>query len=228
VIVAGVESGTGAGDDEPGRATPSAPLEYNAGPKDPPPGPGYAARLAKLASTGMDMHGEARYCASLLKPGARVLDAGCGTGRVAARLAELGYDCVGVDLDPSMLEFARQVSGAQWVRADLATLDLPALGVPEAFDLIVSAGNVIPLVGGAAAPAVVARLAAHLVPGGLLVSGFGLDAAHLPPGPEPIALADYDSWCAAAGLALLARHGTWDGDPWQAASGYAVSVLQRI
>ncbi|HEX3828990.1 MAG TPA: class I SAM-dependent methyltransferase [Sporichthyaceae bacterium] len=184
--------------------------------------------MARLAAAGMDMHGEARYCATLLKPGARVLDAGCGTGRVAARLAELGYDCVGVDLDPSMLQFARQVPGVHWVQADLATLDLPALGVPEAFDLIVSAGNVIPLVGGAAAPAVVARLAAHLVPGGLLVSGFGLDVAHLPAGPDPVALADHDAWCAAAGLALVARHGTWDGALFEAAGGYAVSVLQRI
>jgi SAM-dependent methyltransferase len=213
------ESGPGGGRDKPGPdlASPEAVS-----------GAGYAARLVRLTASGMDMHGEARYCATLLKPGARVLDAGCGTGRVAARLAELGYDCVGVDLDPGMLQFARQVSGVHWVQADLGGLDLPAIGVPEAFDLIVSAGNVIPLVGGAVAPAVVTRLAAHLVPGGLLVSGFGLDAAHLPPGPEPVALADYDAWCTSAGLRLVVRHGTWDGDPFEPDSGYAVSVLQRI
>src|SRR3954462_14984407 len=70
----------------------------------------YAARFAKLAESGADLHGEARVCAELLPPGARVLDAGCGTGRVAIRLAELGYDCVGVDLDESMLEVARRAA----------------------------------------------------------------------------------------------------------------------
>ncbi|WP_372343101.1 methyltransferase domain-containing protein [Streptomyces sp. KL116D] len=35
-----------------------------------------------------------------------MLDAGCGTGRVTIRLSELGYDCVGFDLDASMLDVA--------------------------------------------------------------------------------------------------------------------------
>ncbi|MFC7639742.1 class I SAM-dependent methyltransferase [Streptosporangium lutulentum] len=86
----------------------------------------YAARFAELAESGADMHGEARLCAELLPPGARVLDAGCGTGRVAIRLAELGYDCVGVDLDESMLEVARRAApDLTWILADLS--DLSAL-----------------------------------------------------------------------------------------------------
>ena len=51
----------------------------------------YAARFAKLAASGADMHGEATYCAAVAWPGARFLDAGCGTGRVAIRLAEQGF-----------------------------------------------------------------------------------------------------------------------------------------
>lgn len=191
-------------------------------------GADYAARLSALAATGMDMHGEARYCAALLEPGARVLDAGCGTGRVAARLAELGYDCVGADVDESMLEVARRVPGVRWVRADLAALDLPAAGIAQPFDLVVAAGNVIPLVDRACTPRMLARLAAHLRPGGLLVTGFGLDPGHLPPQAVPLDLAEYDAWCVAAGLDQLRRHGTWDGDPYQPGGGYAVSVWRRI
>ena len=103
-------------------------------------GPDYAARLAQVAATGVDMHGEATLCARLVSPPARVLDAGCGTGRVAIRLAELGYRCTGVDLDASMLAEAR-ASGAdvQWAQADLASDSLP-----DGFDLTVAAGNVIP------------------------------------------------------------------------------------
>ena len=59
----------------------------------------YAARFDALAATGADVHGEAALCAALVPVGSRILDAGCGTGRVAIRLAELGYDCTGTDLD---------------------------------------------------------------------------------------------------------------------------------
>jgi 2-polyprenyl-3-methyl-5-hydroxy-6-metoxy-1,4-benzoquinol methylase len=187
------------------------------------PGAGYAARLAELAATGMDMHGEARFCAELVAPGARVLDAGCGTGRVAARLAELGFDCVGVDVDQSMLDFAPTTPGVRWIRADLAELDLPALGVAADFDLVVAAGNVIPFVEQGAVGEVLRRLARHLRPAGILVAGFGLDRAHLPGLAAFIELADYDRWCVEVGLELLTRCATWNGDPY-AGGGYAVSV----
>lgn len=182
----------------------------------------YAERLARLAASGHDLHGEARLCAGLLAgsaPGARVLDAGCGTGRVAVRLAELGFSCVGADVDASMLDEARRAAPElEWVRSDLADLDLPGR-----FDLAVLAGNVVPLAGSHAVPAVLARLAAHLVPGGLLVAGFGLDAANLPGGVVPVPLADYDAAATAAGLQLHERYAAWDGDPYEG-GGYAVSV----
>ncbi|QFG21308.1 bifunctional 2-polyprenyl-6-hydroxyphenol methylase/3-demethylubiquinol 3-O-methyltransferase UbiG [Actinomadura sp. WMMB 499] len=189
-------------------------------------GQDYAARFAALARTGRDMHGEARFCASLVPPGARVLDAGCGTGRVAIRLAEQGYDCVGVDLDASMLAVARQQApDVPWYLADLATFDPAELGITGDFDLVVAAGNVMPLLASGTEAAAVARLAAVLRPGGLLVAGFGLDAAHLPV-PPSITLRDYDAHCRAAGLDLTDRFATWDADPYDR-GGYAVSVHRR-
>lgn len=195
----------------------------------------YAARFAELAAAGADVHGEARYVAALVPAGARVLDAGCGTGRVSIRLAELGYDVVGVDLDAAMLEQARAAAPhLRWVHADLADLaGLPLLEQGAAVDLVVVAGNVVPLVAPGAEADVVAALAGHLRPGGLLVAGFGLDAEHLPGGVPPVALADYDAWCDRAGLRLEQRHAGWDGEPFPAAPepgsgpGYAVSVHRR-
>ncbi|NYI94274.1 SAM-dependent methyltransferase [Streptomonospora nanhaiensis] len=185
----------------------------------------YAARFAALAASGADVHGEAHFCAALLGPGSRVLDAGCGTGRVAIRLAELGHVCTGVDVDSSMLAQARSRAPAMtWIQADLATVD--RLGLRPDFDMVVTAGNVIPLLAATTEPAVVAALAALLRPGGLLVAGFGLDAAHLPLDHAPVSLPDYDSWCADAGLALLSRAATWEGDPYTG-GGYAVSVHRR-
>ncbi|MFE5210543.1 class I SAM-dependent methyltransferase [Streptomyces sp. NPDC056600] len=189
-------------------------------------GEDYAARFAALARSGKDMHGEARFCAALVPPGARVLDAGCGTGRVMIRLAELGYDCVGVDLDGSMLAVARQQAPQlPWFQADLAELDPDALGGATDFDLVVVAGNVFQLVADGTVATVVRRLTAALRPGGLLVSGFGLDEAHLPVSPT-LTLDQYDGHCESAGLTLVDHFATWDADPYDG-GGYAVSVHRR-
>ncbi len=192
-----------------------------------PRGADYASRFAKLEAEGAEVHGEARLCASLVPAGARVLDAGCGTGRVAQWLHRNGYECVGVDVDESMLDEARRAAPEiRWIQADLATLDVVAHGLAEAFDLVVCAGNVIPLVAVGTEATVVATLAATLRPGGLLVTGFGLDAAHLPLDEPTVTLPDFDDWCADAGLSLRDRYATWDGDPYDD-GGYAVSVHRR-
>jgi SAM-dependent methyltransferase len=187
-------------------------------------GEDYAGRFAALAASGADVHGEASFCASLLPPPARVLDAGCGTGRVAARLATLGYDCTGVDIDESMLAVARREHpGLPWLLADLATLspDDPALG--GRFDVVLAAGNVVPLLAEGALQPTVLALAGMLTPTGLLVAGFGLDRHHLPPGCPVTPLSSYDEACAAAGLRLVNRLATWQGAP-APGDGYAVSV----
>lgn len=183
----------------------------------------YAARFEALARSGKDMHGEASFCAALVPAGARVLDAGCGTGRVMIRLAELGYDCVGIDLDDSMLDVARErAPQLPWFRTDLAEFDPATLGITADFALVVAAGNVLPLLTPGTEATVVKRLAGALRPGGLLVAGFGLDAAHLPV-PPTITLPEYDACCDAAGLTLVDRFATWDAAPYDD-GGYAVSV----
>ncbi|MFF9689801.1 class I SAM-dependent methyltransferase [Streptomyces sp. NPDC014623] len=189
-------------------------------------GEDYAARFAALARSGEDVHGEARFCAALVPAGARVLDAGCGTGRVMIRLAELGYDCVGVDLDASMLAVARkQAPELPWFQLDLAGFEPALLGIAADFDLVVAAGNIFPLLAPGTEAAVVERLSAALRPGGLLAAGFGLDEAHLPV-PPGLTLPEYDDCCAAAGLTLVDRFATWEADPYDG-GGYAVSVHRR-
>jgi SAM-dependent methyltransferase len=184
---------------------------------------GYARRFAELAASGVDTHGEAAMCADLVPRGSRVLDAGCGTGRVAVRLAELGYQCVGVDSDDSMLDQARDASrNVTWIRADLAE----PLDVPAPFDLVVAAGNVFPLLAPGTEALVLSSLAGYLVPDGLLVTGFGLDPAHLPLDAAPFGLTEFDQWCEAAGLRLRHRFSTWGGVPWDD-GGYAVNVHAR-
>lgn len=194
----------------------------------------YAARFERLARSGSDPHGEAHRVAALVPVGSRVLDAGCGTGRVAIELHRRGYDCVGVDADETMLRIARAAQpDVAWYQADLAELDL--LGEPHElapFDVAVAAGNVIPLLAPGTEPEVIRRLSHHLRPGGLLVAGFGLDAAHLPIPEALFTIEQYDEWCSGADLALVHRWSTWDGDPFPGTEGgsdggYAVNVHRR-
>jgi SAM-dependent methyltransferase len=184
----------------------------------------YAAHFAQLASAGHDVHGEASFCDELLRPGSHVMDAGCGTGRVAIRLDELGHHCVGVDSDEGMLaEASRAAPHVEWLLADLAALTPDIAPLAAGFDLVVAAGNVIPLLAHGTEAHAIAGMAGMLHPGGHLVAGFGLDAAHLPIDWAPVDLAGYDAWCAAAGLALSQRWATWDREPYDG-GGYAVSV----
>ena len=64
-------------------------------------GDDYDGKWRALAAEGKSIHGEAD-CVCRFEP-ASVLDAGCGTGRVAVELAARGLDVVGVDLDPAMI-----------------------------------------------------------------------------------------------------------------------------
>src|SRR5262249_53540301 len=64
--------------------------------------------------------GEADLVESLMREagGTRVLDAGCGTGRVAIELARRGFSVVGLDSDTVMLDTARaKAPELSWVQA---------------------------------------------------------------------------------------------------------------
>jgi ubiquinone/menaquinone biosynthesis C-methylase UbiE len=75
---------------------------------------------------------------ALLPPldGRHVLDAGCGTGRTSAHLADAGAEVVGFDASPEMLHRARErVPTASFLLADLAE---PLPFDDQSFDVIVA------------------------------------------------------------------------------------------
>ena len=66
----------------------------------------------------------------VLKPGAAILDVGCGTGRHSVELARRGYKVTGIDLSAEMLKEAREKAKAvgvkvNWIRADATDFKLP-------------------------------------------------------------------------------------------------------
>ncbi len=177
-------------------------------------GASYDEAFRTLAASGKDVHGEAAYVAALVPPGVRVLDAGCGTGRVAIELARRGYDVSGVDSDESMLAVARRNAPELTWRLE----DLAALEDESAYHLVVAAGNVMVFLDPGTGPSVVSRLARSLRPGGLLVSGWRTD--ELP-------VETYDEWAHAAGLTRVVRHATWQGEVMTAGAGWCVAVDRR-
>jgi len=174
----------------------------------------YAQRLAEQASRGVDVHGEARLLDALLARGSRVLDAGCGTGRVGAELAARGHRVTGVDADEVLVAAAPAQSGLQVRHADLSELDLPG----EVFDAAVAAGNVMVYLAPGTERAVLARVLAHLRPDAIFVTGFATDRVY--------PLAQFDDDAAAVGLQVESRFATWDLRPWHEGSEWVVTVLR--
>ena len=176
----------------------------------------YDARWDSLAAQGHNVHGEADLVEILLRESgaSRVLDAGCGTGRVAIELARRGFSVVGVDADATMLAVAHTKDPAlEWIEADLT--DLTAMADAE-FDLAVLAGNVMIFLDPGTEAAALHELGRHLAPGGLLVSGFQIRAGR-------VSLEEYGRFATAAGFEPVARWATWDREPF-AGGNYAVSV----
>jgi SAM-dependent methyltransferase len=145
-----------------------------------------------------------------------VLDAGCGTGRVAIELSRRGLDVLGVDLDAAMLRVAREKAPhIRWVQGDLVDVDLG-----RTFDGIFMAGNVMIFLTPGTEGAVLANMSRHLDGGGLLVAGFSL-------GPGRLAVETYDDLANAAGLGLVERWADWDRTPFAAGADYGVSIHRR-
>ncbi|MEV6348870.1 class I SAM-dependent methyltransferase [Actinoplanes sp. NPDC051851] len=70
------------------------------------------------------------------KSAPRVLDMGCGTGRLAVAMARAGHEVTAVDPSGPALEAARAQEDADlvhWIRADPDTADLPARTYDTAF-----------------------------------------------------------------------------------------------
>jgi SAM-dependent methyltransferase len=183
---------------------------------DAPRGADYDRRWEHLAAAGEDIHGEAALV-DAYGPGA-VLDAGCGTGRVAIELRRRGHEVLGVDADPAMLEAARgKAPELDWRQADLGE---PSLDFGRTFDVVVMAGNVLIFVEPGTEGAVIANAARWLRPGGRLVTGYTVRAGGFGP-------VEHDRLATAAGLELEDRWSTWDRRPFSLHDAYAVSVHRR-
>ena len=179
----------------------------------------YVNRFRTMAANGADLVGEARLIDAMAPRGATILDAGCGPGRHAGHLHAAGHTVVGIDLDPVLIEAAEQdFPGPRYLVGDLADIVLPD-DVPQAYDLVFSAGNVMGFLHPETRRDVLANIAGWLKPEGRAVIGYGAGRGY-----------DFDDFvkdAASSGLMLKQAFSSWELHLFTEKSPFLVAVLQR-
>ena len=179
----------------------------------------YIQRFRDLAAAGQDLVGEARLVDAMLPRGARVLDAGSGTGRIGGFLAGVGHEVVGVDGDPVLVaEADAQYPDARWLVGDLAELDLSAAGIAEPFHVVVCAGNVMTFLAESTRVEVLRRFRAHVSDRGRAAIGFGAGRGY--------AFDDFLADAATAGWTPDLLLATWDLRPFGPGADFLVALLR--
>jgi SAM-dependent methyltransferase len=128
------------------------------------------ARRLQLQGSVLAPHSAHLLRLAGITPGMRVLDVGCGAGDVSVLLAELvGPDgaVVGVDIDPAVLELARERTAASGLgNVSFVEADLAGLRLDEPFDALVGRLILLHL----KEPAATVRALSRLVRSGGVVS----------------------------------------------------------
>ncbi|MFN5605366.1 MAG: class I SAM-dependent DNA methyltransferase [Actinomycetes bacterium] len=191
----------------------------------------YDQRWEAMAARGENVHGEADAVTRLIEkhldvPGheqaLRVLDAGCGTGRLAVKLSRRGHVVTAVDLDPDMIDKARDKSTAvTWLVGDLSTVDVTTRGGlfdVMNFDVIVMAGNILNFCAPGTQTTIVHNMVNHLVDGGVFVCGWSQELRD-----DAYLWVDFVRDSRGAGANVAETWTNWDGDAMPASD--AVGLL---
>jgi ubiquinone/menaquinone biosynthesis C-methylase UbiE len=136
------------------------------------------------------LSGDVALYASLVPAGAKILELGTGTGRVAIALAEQGFCVTGIDIAPAMLSQAEAKAGtlapAAAARLRFVRGDLTALSLPDRFDAIFATYFTLAHLPPATSwKRALAGMARHLHPGGLIALHLPIAEQMAAPPPPP-------------------------------------------
>jgi SAM-dependent methyltransferase len=70
------------------------------------------------------------------KPPARILEIGCGNGRLLLELNKIGYDCTGLEMDPQVTRWVREKTGVPVISEAFPSPSLPQYDLIIAIDVI--------------------------------------------------------------------------------------------
>lgn len=179
----------------------------------------YAQRWRDIEAQGMDIDGEARTIDAMAQRNSRILDAGAGTGRVGGYLLNAGHTVVGVDIDEYLVEIAKQDHPhGQWHVGELGSFELEKVSETN-FDIIFSCGNVMAMLRPEDRVVTLKRFASYLADGGRAIIGYAAGRGY--------EFSDFFADAAEAGLAVQARFGTWQLEPYEEDGGFLVAVLVK-
>lgn len=130
--------------------------------------------------------------------GGRVLELGCGTGRVALHLAAQGHDVTGLEMEPELAAAARARAAERGLKLHVVEGDARELALEEPFELILATMQVVQLLGGREGRARALEAArSHLAAGGLFAAAVIEGQMSASFGPEANLLPDVreeDEW----------------------------------
>lgn len=109
---------------------------------------------------------EVRDVVPRLRPGARVLDIGCGEGRNALFLAECGFDVTAVDISETGMRKLSALARERKLNLRAEVADMRRYRLPHAFDLIAAHGC-LHLVERQSWQQLIPLFKAHTTPGGI-------------------------------------------------------------
>ncbi|WP_309130556.1 class I SAM-dependent methyltransferase [Brevibacterium sp.] len=180
----------------------------------------YAQRWRKLVDAGHDIGGEARFVNAMAPREARILDAGCGTGRVGGLLIDAGHTVYGVDLDEFLISVAEEdFPSGQWHTGDLAVFDFAAAGITD-IDVAVCAGNVLAFLDPASRRQTLSNIKSTLKSGGRFVAGFGAGRGY--------DFAEFIADVKSTGMLITLQLSSWELHPFEPDSDFIVLIAERI
>jgi SAM-dependent methyltransferase len=142
-------------------------------------------------------HRVLRACLPPAAPGELAVDVGCGYGRHAGFLAELGYRTIGIDPDPALLEFARRA----YPNANFLRGQMPELPLERHSCRLIGVFNVLRALHLMGELAVFDGLGRYLAPNGTLAVIENMRPGH----PKYVAEGSLLDWARREGLALTQR-----------------------
>ncbi len=176
----------------------------------------YARRWKMMEAQGKDIHGESRLIDAMAERGSRILDAGCGTGRLGGELIRRGHNVMGVDVDPLLIEHAaNDHPDGQWLVGDLTEDPIPEGG----FDIAVAAGNVMGFIAPDGRKKALSHIFDALSPGGRFVAGFGSGRGWEFP--------DFLALAGDVGFEEDFLSSAWDLKPFNERSTFLVAILSK-
>ncbi|MBX5468317.1 MAG: class I SAM-dependent methyltransferase [Thermoleophilaceae bacterium] len=162
-----------------------------------------------------------------------LLDIGCGSGRVALDLAARGAEVTGLDSDPALVRALTARARERGLRVRAVVGDARSFDLGRRFALALAPMQVVQLMGGPAGRArMLARVRAHLGPGGALAAALAdpfedvpADDA-LPPLPDVLELR---GWVlSSTPVAVRAEDGATEIDRLRQAAGPDGSLTESV